>query len=681
VRLEDAGVGLRIASYTALILFFELALIRYTAGYVRLFGFYLNFVLIATFLGMGVGLLRARDADRLRWMAVPILMLLFGAIALFSETHIRVPQDPSDYLWGVNEPRASTTREMPLFAVTATLFALCALFFVPLGAELGRHFSKLPPLRAYSWDIAGSIAGIVAFGVLSALRQPPVIWFALGLSTWVLLSWFDRRFAVSLAAVAVLSLGLVRWMSVGREYWSPYYRITVSAPGPLAVVEVNGALHQVVLALDSARTARVPSAQRALIGYRRPYDAVGRVDTALVVGAGTGNDVAILLARGVRYVDAVEIDPIIADLGRILHPQQPYSDPRVQLHVDDARAFLRKANRRYDVIVFGTLDSQTLLSGMSSVRLDNYVYTRESFESARARLKPDGTLILYHLSGYPYVEAKIYQMVRDAFGSPPAVIREHMGLFNLTLVAGEGAGRLPPVAPDSVLTQTHRQARDDWPYLYLRGRTLPTHYAVALGAVLLIALALIAVAGADTLRRGVDGSMFLMGAGFLLVETKSVTEMSLLFGSTWTVNLLVFGSIMVMVFIANLIVIRRRPSRLHALFAGLFGSLALAYVTPARALLGFGVAAQWIVGGILVALPILFASMIFSTLLSQRGDGTRALAYNLLGAIVGGVLEYSSMLLGIKALYVLAAALYLGAFLLARHTLKRNNITSPSLTT
>ncbi len=75
---------------------------------------------------------------------------------------------------------------------------------------------------------------------------------------------------------------------------------------------------------------------------------------------------------------------------------------------------------------------------------------------------------------------------------------------------------------------------------------------------------------------------------------------------------------------------------------------------------------QWLLGGLMVALPVFFAALIFSTLLGRRTDGARALAYNLLGAIVGGVLEYSSMLIGIKGLYLLAAALYLGAFLSTR---------------
>ena len=679
----DARVGTRIASYTALILFFELALIRYTAGYVRVFGFYLNFVLIATFLGMGVGLLRARDADRLKWLALPSLLLLFGAVALFAETHIRIPADPDDFLWGFAARPASAAREIPLLVVVASLFTLCALFFVALGAQLGASFSRLPPLRAYSWDVAGSIVGIAAFGALSALRQPPLVWFAIGLAAWVILELSDRRFVAGLAGAGAVSLVLVSWMSVGHEYWSPYYRITVRATPHGNVVDVNGAMHQVVLALDSARAARSSFAQEARAGYLRPHEAVSRVDTALVVGAGTGNDVAILLERGARHVDAVEIDPVIADLGRALHLQQPYADPRVQVHVQDARAFLRRTRQRYDVIVFGTLDSQTLLSGMSSVRLDNYVYTRESLESARARLKPGGSLILYHMSAHPYISAKLYQMVGDAFERPPGAAFLVPGLFNLTLVAGEGAGRVaaPPAPALASLTEAHRPARDDWPYLYLRTPTLPGHYAAALAALLVISATLIVMAGGDALKRGSDGAMFLMGAGFLLVETKSVTEMSLLFGSTWTVNLMVFASILLVVFIANQVVSRRTPARIEPLFAGLFVALAIAWITPARALLGFGVTVQWMIGGLLVALPIFFASLIFSTLLSRRADGTRALAWNLLGAIVGGVLEYSSMLLGIKALYLIAALLYLGALLLSRYTLKRNSITSPSLTT
>jgi SAM-dependent methyltransferase len=482
----------------------------------------------------------------------------------------------------------------------------------------------------------------------------------------------DPRFAASLALSACVVLAVTQWMAHAgqRSLWSPYYRITLTRVEPAYQVEVNGSLHQTILNLDSAVADKYAYSRIARFGYLQPYRLLPRIDTALVVGAGTGNDLALLLQRGVKYVDAVEIDPMIAKIGRLVHPQHPYSDPRVHLHVNDARAFLRTTKQKYDVIIFGTLDSQTLLSGMSSVRLDNYVYTVESFKSARSRLTDDGTLILYHLSGQPYIGARIYQMLVDAFGGPPGVFYGHMYLFNHIFVAGKAASAVPPASPGVMadLQAPYGLAQDDWPYLYLRGRTLPGHYRGALFAVLLIAALMMAVGGGELMARGFDGAMFFMGAGFLLVETKSVTEMSLLFGSTWTVNLLVFASIMVMVLAANLWVMRKPVKRTVPLFGALFASLAAAYLVPASSLLLLGTMGQWFFGGLMVALPVFFAALIFSTLLGRRMDGARALAYNLLGAIIGGVLEYSSMVVGIKGLYLLAAALYVGAMLLTQRS-------------
>jgi hypothetical protein len=418
--------------------------------------------------------------------------------------------------------------------------------------------------------------------------------------------------------------------------------------------------------LDPVGSLADPYTKTARAGSLQPYNLLSHIDTALVVGAGTGNDLALLIERGAKYIDAVEIDPVIAEIGADVHPLQPYSDPRVHLHVNDARMFLRTTPRKYDVIIFGTLDSQTLLSGMSSVRLDNYVYTVESFRSARSRLAPDGSMFVYHMSARPYISGKIYRMIGDAFDSPPGVFYTKGGTFNFVFVAGAAAKAVPPTIPDiyATLQQSYDEAHDDWPYLYLSSRTIPGHYIAALLGLLVASLVMMGVAGGNDLRRGFDGAMFFMGAGFLLVETKSVTEMSLLFGSTWTVNLLVFSSIMVMVLAANMLVMRRPPSRATPLFLGLFASLAVAWSLPASRLLSLGVTAQWLAGGLMVAAPIFFAALIFSTLLGRREDGARALAYNLLGAIIGGTLEYSSMVVGIKGLYLVAAVLYVCAMAL-----------------
>jgi len=652
--------ALRLAGYSALILFFELAFIRYTSAYVRVFGFYVNFVVIATFLGMGVGLLRAERAPALKWIAIPGTVMFMGAVALFSLARISVPNDPNEFVWGIFYDQRN--RDIPLIHVVAALFTLTAIFFVPLGTLLGAQFRKLPPLQAYAADISGSLAGIVVFGALSSLRQPPVIWLAIGLSLWVVLSLDDWRFATALGGAGVAAAAVAGWTAGrGPEYWSPYYRISLRPVPHGTQVNVNGSLHQIMLTLDSSTAARDPYIRPLLPAYTRPYHYSQRLDTALVVGAGTGNDLALLLRAGAKYIVAVEIDPTIAELGMAGHPLQPYADPRVHLVVDDARAFLRRTNQKFDVVVFGTLDSQTLLSGMSSVRLDNYVYTVESFQAARNVLKPEGTLIVYHRSGNPAITGKLYRMIGSAFGSPPGVFAGDANLFNFTFVAGHGSSSVPAVTEPIIRTALNAstpEPHDDWPYLYLTSRTIPAHYVVALVAVLAISVVFLGVGAGDVLIRGLDVPMFLMGVGFLLVETKSLTEMSLLFGSTWTVNLMVFGSILIMVLLANAVVQKRPPRRTAPLFAALLGTLALAYVVPASSLLWFGHFSQWVGGALMVSLPVFFASLIFSSLLSRRADASRALAYNVFGAIVGGVLEYSSMALGIKALYVIAALTY-----------------------
>jgi SAM-dependent methyltransferase len=670
---KTPAAGVRLGGYAFLILFLELALIRYVPGHVRVFGFYLNFVLLATFLGMGVGLLRADQAQLVRWLALPATLVLFGAVRYFANVVVQVPVDPDEYLWGQFLATAPTVQRVGIVPVAVGLFALCALAFVPLGALFGREFRRFPPLQAYSIDVAGSILGIAAFGLASALLTPPAVWFGLAFVVWVALSLAEWRFAVAVACVGAATLGLVRSTgesAAGRgarlEYWSPYYRIDLFAQPHLYTVDVNGSLHQYVLDLAPEVVAQFPALAAQRDAYIRPLRLSPAIDTVLVLGAGTGNDVALLLQLGAKHIDAVEIDPTILALGKAVHFQAPYADPRVSTHVDDARAFLRRTRQRYDLIVLGTLDSQTLLSGMSSLRLDNYVYTLEAFQSARARLRPGGHLVTYHESPFPYVAAKIDHLLTAAFGTEPVVFYQPTTvLFNYVFVAGDnlspalGTG-LPAEARASEVVVP----RDDWPYLYLAHRSIPAHYLTALAAVLAIALGFGALAAGRSLRGGFDGPMFFMGVGFLLVETKSVTEMSLLFGSTWTVNLLVFSSILVMILVANLLVLRRPWRSVRAPFLPLWASLALAFAIPTRALLGLGVIGRWLAAGLLVGLPILFAATIFAMLLRTRTNATRALAYNLLGAMLGGVLEYSSMATGVKALYLIAAAAYTGAFLL-----------------
>jgi hypothetical protein len=160
--------------------------------------------------------------------------------------------------------------------------------------------------------------------------------------------------------------------------------------------------------------------------------------------------------------------------------------------------------------------------------------------------------------------------------------------------------------------------------------------------------------------------MFFMGSAFLLVETKNLSQLSLLFGATWITNAVVFSSIFVMAIAANLIVTRWPTPRLPLLFALLWAALLLSYFVPFSELTQLAPLARGVIGGAVTALPVLFSSLIFAKMFQQTRDAANALGSNILGGLFGGALEALSIFLGIKAMALLAIVVYGAAALSSR---------------
>jgi hypothetical protein len=152
-------------------------------------------------------------------------------------------------------------------------------------------------------------------------------------------------------------------------------------------------------------------------------------------------------------------------------------------------------------------------------------------------------------------------------------------------------------------------------------------------------------------------SFFFLGAGFMLVETKGITEMGLTFGNTWQVIGIVFAGILIMAFLGNCLVQWLNIKRPQFAYLFLLAALAAGWLAARSG--GF---ASTPLGRLetaaLLSLPLLFSGIVFSTLLSARGHISAIMAMNLLGAIVGGLLEYNSMYVGFQALYLMAMACY-----------------------
>ena len=649
---------MRLVLFSCLMLFVELGLIRYTGAYVVYLSFFTNFVLLASFLGVGVGFLRARSsADLARW-APYLLLALALFIACFPVSAGRI--DGQRVLQG-----SFGVPPLPIWVSLPVIFALSFAVMASIAQGVARLFAGFEPLEAYRLDIAGSVLGIVGFSAISFLQAPPVVWGVAVVTLGLLVGRGRRSWAGVAAGVAMITVLAV--LSFAPDtWWSPYYRVHLgdqAGPGSLDL-RVNGLPHQEITPIEVLRSDQP---------FR--YDVYGHdsdnpLDDVLIVGSGSGNDVAIALSRGAGHVDAVEIDPVIQALGRDRHPDRPYDDPAVEVHIQDGRAFLHDADRRYDLILFALPDSHTLISGQASLRLESYLFTEEAMREVRDHLEPGGTFAMYHFYA-PTVIDRYAGTLDEVFGHPPCIDkRAPVGVrFQTVLTINTEPDGLmcdtpwvtsgPVPAPDS----------DDHPFPYLVRRTIPTQYVVSLALILLASAAVVRVAAGPFRPMAGYLDLFFMGAAFLLLETKNVVQFALLFGTTWFVNALVFGGILLTVLAAIEVAKRvtfRRPSWL---FVPLFVSLAIAWAVPQDSLLALSFLPRFVAATTLAFAPVFFANLVFAERFRRVGSSTIAFGTNLLGAMVGGVLEYSALVVGYRSLLVVAALLYLAAWAFGRRSL------------
>ncbi len=651
------SIPLRLVLLSALMLFVELALIRWTGSNVVYLSYFSNFVLLGSFLGIGIGFLRGKARVNLFPYAPIALAIFVGLVLIFP---VRIDRSGSDLIYFGH----FGTSGLPVWVTLPFIFVAVAGVMALIAEGVARTFVLLEPLEAYRWDISGSILGILAFSALSFLWAPPVVWgIAAAVLFWVLL----RPNMRAVQAVALIALVFVLGRESLLEYWSwsPYYKVTtfVSDDGA-TYVDVNGVPHQSAVGVD---TRREESPE-----YFLPYEraTTERLDNVLIVGAGTGSDVAVALAEGAGSVDAVEIDPRLLQVGEDHHPDRPYADPRVTSHVDDGRAFLEQTDQRYDLILFALPDSLTLVSGQSSLRLESYLFTIEAMESARDHLAPGGAFAMYNYYREDWLVDRLAGTLEAVYGVAPCVdtVGEEGKLAVITAGPEAGSVDCPSESTWQVTDEAAAAspATDNYPFLYLRTPSIPDIYLITLGLILVASVGLVRVTSGPLrpMRGYVD--LFFMGVAFLLLQTKSVVQFALLFGTTWFVNALVFAGVLTSVLLAIVIARRWQPTRPAFLYIGLLVSVAVAWVVPVDFLLSLDMVPRFLVTVLVWFTPIFIANLVFANRFRNVEASNVAFGANLLGAMVGGLLEYAALVTGYQALLLLVAALYGLAFLTGR---------------
>jgi len=669
-----------------LTLFAELALIRWIGTEVRIFAYVKNLALLLCFLGFGMGCALARRP--IRWWNSAAALLALLTIVRWPGSGGKTFENLSENLGAGQDMQIWATgaaRHWPAFfaslLLVALLLALIACIFIPIGQAVSRQFELAArPLPAYSWNLAASLLGILAFFAVSRYALPPAFWMA---AIFLCLAALQPRIrqAVPFAALALPAVLLLHDPSTPDRYsiWTPYQLIDVSivkfrnGEFAKASIEVNHTGYQSMVNLSPEFLERHPRLLKEPPQdnpYNVPFAFAVPSPRVLVVGAGSGNDAAAAVRHNSSHVDAVEIDPVILDLGKH-HPEHPYSAAQVAVHVNDARAFMKRAKGPYDLILFGLLDSHTL-TDYSNMRIDNFVYTVESLQEAKALLAPDGVLFIKFQVDRDFVGRRLMEMLITVFGKPPLMFwanssyTAQAACFAIS-TSEQVENRLAadphlrqfvmdnPVSfaqtPEVPLTT------DDWPYLYQHGRWLPIIF-LSVGVLVVLLAACFYWQIPEARQQMPSLFFFSMGAGFLLLETQVISRLALYFGTTWQVNGIVIAAILVALLLANTVIEKQaKPWPARWSLAGLLLGLLFAYLMPFNRIPGSAVFVGWFASGIF-AIPVFFAGLLFAGEFRSVKSPGAALGANMLGAVVGGLLENLSLIVGLKALLLVVFGLY-----------------------
>ena len=310
------------------------------------------------------------------------------------------------------------------------------------------------------------------------------------------------------------------------------------------------------------------------------------------------------------------------------------------------------------------------------------MYTRESIAHAKTLLNPGGVLVLSFEAQKPFVVSRMSKVLEEQFGRVPLAFRvpaNGYGWGGVVFVTGDEQAVNRQLAADPKLNdfltewakevpaqQPAEVATDDWPYIYLEGRTIPPLYLLLAGG--LLALFFLGVRslklGASFRQWGKGHTHFaLLGAGFMLLEVQNISKASVVLGNTWVVNAVVISGVLLMILAANALTPLAKRLPLAFVYTGLLGSCVGLYFFDLSTL---GFLPYWqkaVAVGLLTSLPMLFSGLIFARSFAAAQQKDAALGANLFGSLFGALVQSVTFVTGIKALLLLVAAFYVAAIL------------------
>ncbi len=653
-------------------LFVELTIIRWTSSNLYYLFAVSNLILLASFLGIGMGFLRSSQRNNFFYLSPLLLALLICLCYYFAFDPVIRLNPATDNIDYRNSYFSNNI--YPVWMTLPIIFCLTVALMQSLAEGVKKYFILFPALQAYRVEILGSLTGLIVFSLVSLLQAPPYVWGMIICASYLVLlrsektiSVIDKIWQYMIIVLQVSSLILIMMIFIRESltvnhFWSSYYKIVLQPyAGNRYAVNVNGLVQQII---ESAEQR-----ERVKPFYTVPYqyrDSALPLNRVLIIGAGTGGDVAIALKHGAKQVDAVEIDPMLYQIGKKFNPDKVYDDPRVNIFIDDGRAYLQHNQQKYDLIIYALTDSLMLIMGQSSLRLENYLYTQEGINAAANHLTANGIFAIYNYIQPTWLVNRLAKTMQNTFSHVPCIKSYSAMDYYATVLL---ASNHPAILHCSAYWHANSSAEiypatDNYPFIYMQDSYFPKFYLICLAGILLLSLMILKLSGIgfNGIYQYVD--LFLMGVAFLLLETKNIISFALLFGTTWFVNALVFIGIIFTVYLAIEFAYRKPSINQRLLYLLLLLSLLLAWLIPLRYLLDLSALPRFVVAVLLAFSPIFIANLIFAERFRKTEQSAIAFGANLIGAVLGGMLEYLSLMIGYRHLFIVIAAIYALAIVL-----------------
>ena len=686
----------RIFLISFLSLFLELTLIRWVSTEINVFAYLQNVILVCCLFGLGCGLISKKEKIDLGESLKPLLMLVILICVPMLKDNVKLVINAltsmDDFVVWERVSFLSDSEGLKLFCLAVGLFATLAIcllviaIFIPIGSVIADLFEQATnSILSYSVNLLGSLGGIILFAILGWFATPPLLWLIIVLLI-ILFDQFNRQVNkivfLSLLLLNFIIAFLSSWINPNLVIWSNYQKLEVTKEARGYYIAVNNVGYQQIFDNSDNYKATRESGAVPYGQYDIPSLLYPKAQNILIVGSGSGNDVAGAIRNSSAQITAVEIDRKIAELGMKYHPEKPYDNSRVNLKITDAREFFSNTNEKFDLIIFGLLDSHTTVS-LTNARLDNFVYTEEAMEQVKKLLKPGGVITLIFQVNHQFILNRIYKTLTKVFAVNPQVISINSSdigwggtmfitgdsnTFNNALSKNEALNNyiknisMPIEEKNNPQLDAIKIITDDWPYLYLDKPRIPLLVVSFLTTLLLV--------GARISRSTINFSNIkahnkefmyfaFLGTGFMLLESFGISKAAVCFGNTWVINAIVISIILIVGLIANYFSSQISQKKIAVITLLSFFCCLILNSVNFSYLLSYSYCWRIILVSLILSPPLFCSGLAFAIVFRKTKHQEFCLGANIFGAFIGGMIQLVSFYTGLSFLTILAGICYL----------------------